>query len=285
MQSHYNQTTTDFSSLKIASKKIFKSISERLDVNTAYVTRKGKTAMTVLSSYNEKEQIIPEGYAVEYGETYCKLIITNEENVMHTENLAKDLITSELEVTSHLEVKGFLGVTLTDVYGNVFGTLCVMDKEEKEFSEADIAYLKSMAEVLSHLIELDETKYNMAYLNVPIVPITKGVSILTIQGVIDFHRAEKILDTVLNYGADHQIHHFILDLSGLVIVDEVFPTVLTDLVNSLQLMGIKTILTGITPEIAKYEAGHGQLSEVTSKKVRNLESALEYIGFSIEEKE
>ncbi len=51
--------------------------------------------------------------------------------------------------------------------GNVFGTLCVMDKEEKVFSEEDINYLKSMADISSDMIELDQTKYSMGFLSVP----------------------------------------------------------------------------------------------------------------------
>ncbi|MFD6443309.1 GAF domain-containing protein, partial [Peribacillus sp. NPDC060186] len=55
----------------------------------------------------------------------------------------KDVVTRELEVTSQLNVRGFLGVTLKDLKGKVFGTLCVMDREERVFSEEDINYLKS----------------------------------------------------------------------------------------------------------------------------------------------
>ncbi|MEI2342569.1 anti-anti-sigma factor, partial [Priestia megaterium] len=60
-----------FYSLRSVSQKLFEVITNQLNVRTTYVTRKGETAMTVLSSYNEKEEIIPEGYSVEYGGTYC----------------------------------------------------------------------------------------------------------------------------------------------------------------------------------------------------------------------
>lgn len=88
-------------------KKLFEVITKQLNVSTTYVTRRGETAMTVLSSYNEKEEIIPEGYSVEYGGTYCRLIIMNDGDVMHTANLMKDAVTRQLEVTDQLQVKGF----------------------------------------------------------------------------------------------------------------------------------------------------------------------------------
>ncbi|MDQ0880050.1 signal transduction protein with GAF and PtsI domain [Peribacillus sp. V2I11] len=72
--------------------------------------------MTVLSSYNREEEIILEGYSVEYGGK-----------------------------------------------GNIFGTLCVMDKEEKVFSEEDINYLKSMADILSHFIPYDRARSNKVW--------------------------------------------------------------------------------------------------------------------------
>jgi len=284
MAGTYNIASSEYQSLITASKKMFKMITKRLNVNTAYVTRRGETAMTVLSSLNNQEEIIPEGYSVDYGGTYCRLIIQDENDAMTTENLTKDEITKELEVTSQLDMKGFLGVTLNDSEGNVFGTLCVMDKEEKNFSEDDIEYLKSMADVLSHIIELDQTKYNMSYLSVPIIPITKGISILTIQGIIDDQRARDITDTVLQYGAQNQIEYFIVDLSGLVIVDDAFPHVFINLVKSLDLMGIEAIITGITPEIAKHEVNNIDLKGLNAKMVSDLESALEYIGFYLQEK-
>jgi rsbT co-antagonist protein RsbR len=285
MASEFNIDSSNFRSLKTTSKRMFKSISKRLNVNTAYVTRRGKTAMTVLSSFNDKEEIIPENYSVEYGGTYCRLIITSENKSLTTLDLTEDLLTKDLEVSSQLGMKGFLGVSLTDLSGNVFGTLCVMDPEERNFSEEDIDYLKSMAEILSHIIEFDQTKFNMSYLTVPIIPITEGVSILSIQGIIDEERAEKLAQTVLHYGADSHILHFVFDLSGLIILDGDFPQVIADLVKSLKLMGIETLITGITPEIAKYDLIDRHLSEVDAIKVRSLEQALAYIGFQLEKRQ
>ncbi|WP_456274545.1 STAS domain-containing protein [Bacillus sp. AK031] len=254
-------------------------------MNTAYVTKRGSTAMTVLSSFNEEEEIIPEGYSVEYGGTYCRLIISSQDSTLSTVDLTQDAMTRELEVTSQLKVKGFMGVTLYDLEGKVFGTLCVMDREKKDFSEDDAEYLKSMAAVLSHIVHLDQTQFNMSFLNVPIIPITNGVSALTIQGMIDEERAAKITDVVLSYCSSSDIDYFIIDLSGLIILDDHFPVVVTSIIQSLHLMGIESIITGITPEIARYEAHNAALLSSSVKKVANLEAALEYIGFYLIEKE
>ncbi|MBH0230820.1 GAF domain-containing protein [Halobacillus yeomjeoni] len=283
MSGQYNLALADFDSLKTVSKKIFKIISKQLNVNTAYVTKRGHESTVILSSYNENEVIIPEGYEVEHSGTYCQYVISNKDNAMTTTDLSKDELTREMEATSQLNVKGFLGVTLTDTHGRVFGTLCVMDEEEKEFNEEDIDFLKSMAGVLSHLIELDETKYNMALLNVPIIPITEGVSVLSVQGIIDEHRSDKITTDVLAYTTEHEMEYFIIDVSGLIIVDGDFPQELLNMVKSLKIMGVEPIITGITPHFAKHEADNVQLLKLDIKTVNSLQSALEYIGFSLVE--
>ena len=115
-------------SLKAVSYKLFEVISEELEVNTAYVAQKGSNAMKVISSFNKDHFIVPEGFEVSYDGSHCRLIIQNDEGVMHTNNLGSFNLTKDMEVTEQLEVKGYLGVTLRDYYGNNFGTLCVMVK-------------------------------------------------------------------------------------------------------------------------------------------------------------
>ena len=263
---------------------MFRLISDRLNVNTAYVTKRGESAMTVLSSFNKDAQIIPEGYSVEYGDTYCRLIILDDADVMTTSDLNKDEITKKLEVTAQLGVKGFLGVTLKDLDGNIFGTLCVMDQEEKNFTQDDIDYLHTSAEILSYLIELDQTRQHINYLSVPIIPITEKVSILTLQGIVDETRAERIMNEAMQYGAEKEIDYFLFDLSKLAVQDQVFPTILYNIVQALRIMGIEVIITGITPKFAQLESNNNQLSKMGVKTVNSIQAALDLIGYRLIEK-
>ncbi|OZT79821.1 anti-anti-sigma factor [Marinococcus halophilus] len=282
LQKEYSLDSTEFPSLKSVSRKIFDIIADQLDVNTAYITKRGNNEMTVISTFNKKEEIIPEGYSVKYSDTYCRKIIMNEEDAFCTENLTRDVMTKELEVTSQLQMKGFLGVTLTDLDGNVFGTLCVMDPEEKIFSQEDVDYLKAMGDVLAHIIELDHTQYNLGFLNVPIIPVRTGISILPVQGIIDEKRAEIITRTVLEYAANQKIEHLVIDLSGLVIVDGEFPHVFINVIHALKLMGVNILLTGISPAIAQHELSNNEILKMNIHISRNLEAALEHIGFHLQ---
>ncbi|WP_257008245.1 STAS domain-containing protein [Bacillus sp. FJAT-45350] len=243
--------------------------------------------MTVLSSYNKEEEIIPEGYSVEYGDTYCRLIISNKGHAMHTTNLAIDELTKELEVTKLLNTKGFLGVTLKDLKGNVFGTLCVMDRRERTFSAEDIVYLKNMANILSHMIELDYMNYNIGFFSVPIIPITEDVALLTLQGIVDEKRTEQIMVDVLHSVAEKEFDYFIMDWSKLRLEDDSYSNVqnvLFNIINALKLMGVETIITGVTPTFARKQVNNFDVKEFKTKMVKDVQSALEYAGYTLTKK-
>lgn len=276
------QKMSTHDSLKAVSYKLFQVISDELGVNTAYVTRRGPTAMKVISSFNKDHYIIPEGYAVDYDGTYCRLIIQSEQEAMHTNNLGSFTLTKDLEVTPQLKVKGFLGVTLRDFYGEVFGTLCVMDKEEKEFTDKDIHFLKQMAEVLSYVIHLDSTLADIELLSVPIIPIKKGLAILSLQGNINESRSQKIMEDTLHYAADKGIHSFIIDLSQLMLLENQFPDVLKNLVSGLNVMGVQVMMTGLPPGLVQKPGVSEHLSQLKTEYVADIESALNKIGYKLE---
>lgn len=277
-----NKRISTHDSLKAVSYKLFQVISDELDINTAYVTQREPKAMRVISSFNKEHFIIPEGYEVDYDGTYCRLILQSSIESMHTNNLGSFNLTKELEVTEQLEVKGFLGVALRDFYGNVFGTLCVMDKEEKHFTEKNILFLKQMAEVLSYIIHLDNTVADIELLSVPIIPIKKGLAILSLQGNINEERSQKIMEDTLHYGAAKNIHSFIIDLSQLVLLENRFPDILKNLVLGLNVMGIRVMMTGLPPWLVQLEGVREHLTDLNTEYVTDIESALNKIGYKLQ---
>lgn len=276
------KTISTHDSLKTVSYKLFQVISDELDVNTAYVTQREPKAMRVISSFNKDHYIIPEGYEVDYDGTYCRLILESEKEAMYTNNLGRFNLTKDLEVTDQLEVKGFLGVTLRDFYGNVFGTLCVMDKEERNFTDENIYFLKQMAEVLSYIIHLDNTIADIELLSVPIIPIKKGLAILSLQGNINEERSQKIMEDTLNYAAEKSVHSFIIDLSQLALLENQFPDVLKNLVLGLNVMGIQVMMTGLPPWLVKIQEVRSQLADLQTEYVTDIESALNKLGYKLQ---
>lgn len=277
-----NKRMSTHDSLKAVSYKLFQVISDELNVNSAYVTQLGSDAFEVISSFNKEYYLIPEGFTVSYDGAYCRLIFQSDDEVMQTSDLSSFALTKQMELTKELEGKGFLGVTLRDFYGEVFGTLCVMDKEEKDFTDKDIQFLKQMADVLSYVIHLDNTLADIELLSVPIIPIKKGVAILSLQGNINESRSQKIMEDTLHYAADKGIHSFVIDLSQLHLLENQFPDVLKNLVAGLDVMGVQVMMTGLPPWLVQMPGVSEHLSQLKTEYVADIESALNKIGYTLE---
>ncbi|WP_312036244.1 STAS domain-containing protein [Priestia aryabhattai] len=117
-------------------------------------------------------------------------------------------------------------------------------------------------------------------LSVPMVPLSKGIAVMPIVGQIDTHRAQLIMETALEESANLQLHYLILDISGVLIVDTMVANNIIEIVKALQLIGTKTMITGIRPEIAQTVVSLG-IELGTIKTKATLEQALAEIGFSI----
>ncbi|PYZ97431.1 anti-anti-sigma factor [Alteribacter lacisalsi] len=279
MSHHMKLSVRDFPTLKTASYKLLNILSEHLDVDTAYIVKRDTEEMTVLSSVNKEEELIPEGYSVEYGGTYCRLTI-NQGDGLTIADLTKDELTRELEVTKQLNLKGFLGVPMNDHHGNLFGTLCVMSKNEKNFTQEDKRYITDMADVLSYMVDFDHTNRIVASLIVPIVPVTKGISILPLQGAMDQSRSERVTEAVLSHCTEKKISVFIFDLSGLVLSENAFPDTLARMPEALRVMGVKPVFTGITPDMARMQPVVEAMQRSKTETYMSLESALNSTVFA-----
>jgi len=88
-------------------------------------------------------------------------------------------------------------------------------------------------------------------LSAPVITLTNQIGLLPLIGDIDTNRAKSILESTLHQSVHSKISVLIMDLSGVVMVDTMVAQQLFQLVDSLRMVGIKTILTGIRPEVAQ----------------------------------
>ncbi|SDM51396.1 STAS domain-containing protein [Sediminibacillus halophilus] len=93
-----------------------------------------------------------------------------------------------------------------------------------------------------------EEKYLKA--STPIVPIMDQVAILPVIGEIDEKRAEILLEETTQKASKLSIDWLVIDLSGVVTVNDLFVNYLYKLLDLLKLLGISPILTGIKPEMS-----------------------------------
>ncbi|MBV6738384.1 STAS domain-containing protein [Priestia megaterium] len=142
-------------------------------------------------------------------------------------------------------------------------------------------YVFSLTYVNIHQDTLKKAKSAFLELSVPVVPITKGIAILPLIGEVDTERATLLLEETLKKANELKLSHLLFDLSGVMIVDTMVAQQIFNIVDALRLLGVKTMLIGIRPEVAQTMVHLGiNFSEITVKA--NLEQALLSLNLTID---
>lgn len=115
----------------------------------------------------------------------------------------------------------------------------------------DLSIMETMLEreKLAH----EENKRNqkiITELSSPVVPLQKGMAILPLIGEFDYERSEHIMNDVIPKIAELKIKNLIIDFSGIATIDAEIATRIFNVNKVLGLIGIKTMLTGIRPDLA-----------------------------------
>ena len=120
------------------------------------------------------------------------------------------------------------------------------------------------------LLELVQT------LELPVIPINQGVLVAPLVGNLDSRRVAAIQRRLLDMVAQERTHTVVLDLTAITIIDTGVARSLLMMAQAVRLLGARTLLSGISGEVAQTLVGLGiGLGEVQT--VRNLEQALETV--------
>lgn len=139
-------------------------------------------------------------------------------------------------------------------WGNVIHL--AFDELNVKFSEIYFQIMTSRLSAQQNLIE---------ELGTPLIPITASKAILPLVGDIDTQRAKNVLERIPEKCAEAGISHLFIDLSGVSIVDTMVAHQLFQIIQVLSLLGIKSTMTGIRPEIAQTAVQLGiDFSEIDS---------------------
>lgn len=88
-------------------------------------------------------------------------------------------------------------------------------------------------------------------MSTPVTRLWNGVLFLPIVGILDSQRAKGVMTAVLQEIATHQSKVFIIDISGIAVMDTAVANYLIQLTRATQLMGCTSVLSGITPIVAQ----------------------------------
>lgn len=98
---------------------------------------------------------------------------------------------------------------------------------------------------------LTEQADSMMAMSTPVAEIWDGVLFLPIVGLIDSYRAREIMNSTLAKISETQARVFVLDISGVAVVDTAVANNLFRVTKATRLMGCESIISGLSPSIAQ----------------------------------
>ena len=121
-------------------------------------------------------------------------------------------------------------------------------------------------------------------LSTPVIQLYHRVLLLPLIGSIDTHRADQLMEEVLLKVVEKQAHVIIIDIAGVPVVDTKVADHLLKTTEAVRLLGAQTILSGISPTIAKTIVNLGMNISAMHTKSRladAVELAFEIIGMRV----
>ena len=102
--------------------------------------------------------------------------------------------------------------------------------------------------------ELDKRGRQARALNemsTPVTALADEILLLPIVGIVDSQRAQDIMTSVLSRVAEVRARMFIIDISGVAVVDTAVANDLIKVARATRLMGCRCILSGLSPAVAQ----------------------------------
>lgn len=133
---------------------------------------------------------------------------------------------------------------------------------------------------------LHEQSEAVMSMSTPVTEIWDGILLLPIVGIVDSKRSEDIMNAVLECIRSSKAKEFILDISGVGVVDTAVANYLISITKATALMGCRSTISGISPAISKTIVQLGiDVGDIntTSTMMDALASAFESRGISIME--
>ncbi|WP_409305970.1 STAS domain-containing protein [Peribacillus sp. SCS-155] len=120
---------------------------------------------------------------------------------------------------------------------------------------------------------LDAQQEMIIQLSSPVIRLNSTIGLLPLIGDIDTRRATLILEKTLSQCKKLSVSKLLLDLSGVAIIDTMVAQQIFQLIEALKLIGVKTILSGLRPEMVQTATKLGMNFNDVSI-VSNLETAI-----------
>lgn len=186
-----------------------------------------------------------------------------------------------------ISAESYLGIPLHDSAGQIVGHAAVLD--DRPMTASDEALRRTLLgifaaraaaelERLRQELTIRETQGRLeaavSAMSTPIIQVWDGVLALPVIGFVDFDRAGRMMEALLQAIVTTRSRSAILDLTGVETVDTATADHILKLVRAVRMLGARGIITGIRPAVAQTMISLGiELGGITT--LNNMQEALE----------
>lgn len=266
-----------FQNFDEAAEHILHMLSKQMSINTLFIAKNDSVTNKIVKAVNTREELVQEGSSTPFEQTFCSLSVNYGEEPLKIGDISKSEDAGKLKIASQFNNGSFMGIPIYYENGDVYGTICGLDNQPFDFTEEHIKAFEMMSALLTYVLELEKANEQIQSLSSPLVPVTKGVSILPVIGHITPRRAQAIIEDVLEK-CGVEMDYLIIDVSGVTQLNSEVGKYLLMLVSALKIIGVTPVITGIQPfmalKVPHFAAAlKGEIIEA------NLETALSKLGF------
>jgi len=140
--------------------------------NLAHIVAAAFDAPIALISLVRENKVIFKGNAgmedrntEERGDSMCSLAILGNEPTVFVDSLAEPCLLTNPNVVGDFGLRFYAGAPITAPGGYNLGTVCIIDKHPRNFTEKEQVLLKRFAENAMHELEMRKSLYSKKYQN------------------------------------------------------------------------------------------------------------------------
>ena len=134
---------------------------EILPEQLIYLTSFNDTQQIILKLSNDDSGIlVREGMVVNLDETLCNRIDFDKQQPLIYENVQKEFAAGDMKnALEGANINSYLGLPISHINGDRFGTLCVVHHEESHYDKKSIDLLQRIVRMFSYYLELERCAY------------------------------------------------------------------------------------------------------------------------------
>lgn len=131
----------------------------------------------------------------------------------------------------------------------------IKDADETADSVTKLIFLDAYV-VIEEITRIQREKISsgakaLMEMSTPVTPIWEGILLLPLIGVLDSARSLDLMDKALNKISETRAKVFVMDISGVGSMDTSVANQLMNITKATRLMGCETIVSGLSPAIAR----------------------------------